>query len=329
MEKLRNNTIPERVLNGIIKENPVLVLMLGLTPALAVTQTADGALGLGLTTLAVLVLSNVLVSLFQNCIPPRFQTVTYLMIAAAFVTVAERIIGMHIPELAAEYELGIYLPLIVVNCLVLGRMRTYAAHKNVLLAFFDGLGMGLGFALVLLAIGYLREGAREAVIALQLMPYVEASQAFDIAPTAFFIVAFAVALGNKIRIASERRHVRTKYESGCAMNCVSCGEAGCRERVLPTDITSNWELGAFIVKQGKRAAAFVWFVLKNMGALLKLFGSWLWGQMKKVPPLLAKIPALFRKGDSPKPPDSPDAPTLPVGEPPLPPEKPPEENKNE
>jgi hypothetical protein len=110
-------------------------------------------------------------------------------------------------------------------------------------------------------------------------------------PAAFFIAAFAVALGNGLRIRSERRHVCGKYENGCELDCANCGEEGCRERALPTDLTSNRELGAFIVKQCRRAAAFVWFVLKNMGALLKRFGLWLGAQFAKLPPLLKKIKA--------------------------------------
>ncbi|MDR0221805.1 MAG: hypothetical protein LBI54_10440 [Lachnospiraceae bacterium] len=313
MKKPRTDTIPERLLNGLVTENPVLVLMLGLTPALAVTKTAFSALGMGLATLVVLVLSNIVVSLLQSVIPARFRTVIYLMVAAAFVTATELVISRYIPALAGE--LGIYLPLIAVNCLVLRRMRAYADHKNVLLAFFDGLGMGLGFTLALFAVGFVREILAEGVFVLRVLSLAEAWRVFNLAPTAFFSVAFAVALGNKIRLVCERRRVRTPYENGCTMACADCGEAGCRERVLPTDLASNKELGAFIVKQCRRAAAFVWAglkkiwpLLKKLGALLKRFGIWLWGQMKKLPPLVAKIKEgiAARRGDRPRSPAADD-----------------------
>ncbi len=141
--------------NGLVKENPTFVLMLGMCPTLAVTTSAINGLGMGLTTTAVLVLSNVLISLLRNIIPNRVRIPAFIVIVASFVTMAELLLEGFIPSLYSA--LGIYIPLIVVNCIILGRAESFASKNAVVPSFFDGLGMGLGFTVALTAIGMVRE----------------------------------------------------------------------------------------------------------------------------------------------------------------------------
>ena len=140
---------------GIIKENPVLRLVLGTCPTLAVTSTAVNGLGMGVATLAVLVASNVLISLVRNVIPDKVRIPAYVVIIAGLVTIVQMIIKAYLPALDAA--LGIFIPLIVVNCIILGRAEMFAAKNPVGASALDGIGMGIGFTLALFAIGSIRE----------------------------------------------------------------------------------------------------------------------------------------------------------------------------
>ena len=145
----------ERLYNGIVKENPTFILMLGMCPTLAVTTSAFNGLGMGLSTMAVLVVSNLIISILRNVIPDRVRIPAYIVIVASLVTVVQLLIQAYIPEL---YDaLGIYIPLIVVNCIILGRAEAYASKNPPLLAAFDGIGMGLGFSIALACMGFFRE----------------------------------------------------------------------------------------------------------------------------------------------------------------------------
>ena len=141
--------------NGIIKENPVLVTLLAMCPSLAVTTTAVNGLGLGIATMFVLLCSNVTISLLKNIIPNQVRLPCYIVTIAGFVTFADKMIGAHIPAL---YEsLGLFLPLITVNCIIFGRAELFASKNNPALSALDGLGMGIGFTWVLFLMGALRE----------------------------------------------------------------------------------------------------------------------------------------------------------------------------
>ena len=145
----------ERLWNGLVKENPVLVLMLGMCPALAVSTQAANGIGMGLSTLAVLVLSNFVISCLRKVIPDQVRLPAYIVIVASLVTVTELLIEAYLPSL---YEaLGIYIPLIVVNCIILGRAEAYANKHTPLLSVMDGIGMGLGFTIALTLAGAIRE----------------------------------------------------------------------------------------------------------------------------------------------------------------------------
>lgn len=221
----------ERLLNGLIKENPTFVLMLGMCPTLAVTTSAINGLGMGLTTTAVLVLSNVLISMLRKVIPDKVRIPAFIVIIASFVTMVQLLLQGFIPFL---YDaLGIYIPLIVVNCIILGRAESYASKNPVIPSLFDGLGMGLGFSVALTMIGAVREllGAGE-VFGVHVMPagYVPVS-IFVLAPGAFFVLACLTAIQNVVKIRGEMKGKdMSKIQSGCNGNCSGCGEIGCGSR---------------------------------------------------------------------------------------------------
>ncbi|MBQ1502362.1 MAG: electron transport complex subunit E, partial [Clostridia bacterium] len=149
------NKYTERLYNGIIKENPTLVLMLGMCPTLAVSTRAMNGIGMGLSTTAVLVLSNLVISLLRKVIPDDVRLPCYIVVVASLVTVTELLIEGYLPSV---YEaLGIYIPLIVVNCIILGRAEAYANKNTPGLAVMDGIGMGLGFTIALTLAGLIRE----------------------------------------------------------------------------------------------------------------------------------------------------------------------------
>lgn len=145
----------ERLYNGIIKENPTFVLMLGMCPTLAVTSSAINGLGMGLSTTVVLIFSNLLIAAFRKVIPNGVRVPAYIVIVASLVTVVQFIMEAYTPSLSKS--LGVYIPLIVVNCIILGRAESYASKNKIVPSIFDGIGMGLGFTLGLTSIGLLRE----------------------------------------------------------------------------------------------------------------------------------------------------------------------------
>ena len=138
------NKYTERLYNGLIKENPTFVLMLGMCPTLAVTTSAINGVGMGLSTTVVLVLSNMLISMLRKIIPDSVRMPAFIVVVASFVTIVQFLLEGFVPSLYDS--LGLYIPLIVVNCIILGRAESYASKNPVLPSIFDGLGMGLGFA---------------------------------------------------------------------------------------------------------------------------------------------------------------------------------------
>ena len=195
----KKNTPAERLYNGIVKENPTFVLTLGMCPTLAVTTSAVNGLGMGLTTMVVLALCNLIISALRKIIPDKVRIPAFIVIAASLVTMMQLLLQGFIPSLYDS--LGIYIPLIVVNCIILGRAESYASRNPVLPSLFDGIGMGLGFSVALTCIGAVREilGAGE-LFGFRVMPqsYVPFS-IFVMAPGAFFVLAFLTAAQNKIK----------------------------------------------------------------------------------------------------------------------------------
>ena len=216
----------ERLYNGIIKENPTFVLMLGMCPTLAVTSSAINGLGMGLTTTAVLILSNAFISLLRKVIPDKVRIPAFIVIVASFVTIIQLLLQGYMQSL--NKALGVYIPLIVVNCIILGRAESYASKNKVIPSIFDGLGMGLGFTLGLTSIGIVREliGTGK-IFNLQLLPKsYEGVSIFILAPGAFLVLAFLCALQNKFGAKGANRHV--KDETACGGDCMHCNSL-CKE----------------------------------------------------------------------------------------------------
>lgn len=180
--------------NGLFKSNPVFVLLLGMCPTLGVTSSAINGFGMGLATTFVLILSNVILSLVKYQILDKVRIPCFIVIIASFVTMVELLMKAYVPSLYAQ--LGLFIPLIVVNCLVLGRAEAFAAKNNVFLSFLDGAGMGLGFTLALTLLGAVREmiGSGAVFGYKFIAPEADGILIFVLAPGAFFTLALLIAL---------------------------------------------------------------------------------------------------------------------------------------
>lgn len=234
------NKAGERLYNGFVKENPTFVLMLGMCPTLAVTTSAMNGLGMGLTTMAVLALSNLFISLLRKIIPSRVRIPAFIVIIASFVTIVQLLLEAYLPQL--NKSLGVYIPLIVVNCIILGRAESYAYSNPPIPSLFDGIGMGLGFSFALTCIGAVREllGAGK-IFGFSVMPdsFVPI-RIFGQAPGAFFVLAMLVALQNLIR--EKRKKAGKPYEkigSGCSEDCMNCSDKGCSRRFYDADAVDS------------------------------------------------------------------------------------------
>lgn len=184
--------------NGILKENPTFALVLGMCPTLATTTSAINGMSMGLATLFVLVCSNVVISLLKNLIPDKVRIPAFIVVIATFVTMVQLVMQAYLP---AIYDvLGLFIPLIVVNCIVLGRAEAFAAKNSVGLSALDGIGMGLGFTLSLTMLGVIREflGAG-TVFGFQLYSSQFAALIFVLAPGAFICLAYLMAAVNKLQ----------------------------------------------------------------------------------------------------------------------------------
>ena len=197
------NKCTERVYNGLIKENPTFVLMLGMCPTLAVTTSAINGLGMGLSTTVVLVLSNMLISMLRKVIPDSVRMPAFIVVVASFVTIVQFLMEGFVPSLYDS--LGLYIPLIVVNCIILGRAESYASNNPVLPSIFDGLGMGLGFTIALSLLAGFREILGAGTILGINIPHWDGIGIFVMAPGAFFVLAALIAIQNQIRISHGKK----------------------------------------------------------------------------------------------------------------------------
>ena len=228
------NRCVERFYNGLIKENPTFVLMLGMCPTLAVTTSAINGAGMGLATTFVLVMSNMLISMLRKIIPDSVRMPAFIVVVASFVTIVQFILEGFVPALYSS--LGVFIPLIVVNCIILGRAESYASKNPVLPSIFDGIGMGLGFTVGLTAIGVVREliGAG-TVFGFQIMPAsYEPVTIFILAPGAFFVLSCLVAAQNKIKANAAKKGKKVKEAGGCGEGCGNCGNSACGGKIFPT-----------------------------------------------------------------------------------------------
>lgn len=194
------NKCAERLYNGIVKENPTFVLMLGMCPTLAVTTSAINGIGMGLSTTAVLVMSNMLISMLRKVIPDSVRMPAFIVVVASFVTIVDFLMAGFVPGLYKA--LGLYIPLIVVNCIILGRAESYASKNPVLPSVFDGIGMGLGFTVGLTSIGIVRELIGSGKI-FGMTVFNGGATIFILAPGAFFVLAMLVALQNRVKMKKD------------------------------------------------------------------------------------------------------------------------------
>lgn len=194
------NELVERLKSGVIKDNPTFVQVLGMCPTLAVTTSVINAIGMGLSTTVVLICSNVAISLLRKIIPSKIRIPAYIVVIASFVTVVEFLLKAYWSSL--NNSLGAFIPLIVVNCIILGRAEAYASKHKPLMAMFDGLGMGLGFTLSLTVIGCIREILGSGTfLNVQVMPPIYTPATIMIlAPGAFFTLGILMAILNGLKV---------------------------------------------------------------------------------------------------------------------------------
>lgn len=184
------------ITKGILKENPTFALILGMCPTLGVTSSAVNGMGMGVATMAVLIMSNIVISLIKNLIPDKVRIPAFIVVIASFVTIIEMLMKAYVPALYAS--LGVFIPLIVVNCIILGRAEAFASKNGVVDSALDGVGIGLGFTLSLTVIGMVREALGAGSIfgynfAGDVMPLL-----FILAPGGFIVLGYLMVLFNKI-----------------------------------------------------------------------------------------------------------------------------------
>ena len=184
--------------NGIIKENPTFVLMLGMCPTLATTTSATNGMAMGLATMAVLICTNFVISLLKNVTPDKVRIPVFIVVIAAFVTILQMVIKAYLPDIDAA--LGLFIPLIVVNCIILGRAEAFAAKQSPVASLFDGIGIGLGFTLGLTLLGICREVLGSgSIFGITLLPETFNILLFILPPGAFITLGFLIAIVNKMQ----------------------------------------------------------------------------------------------------------------------------------
>ena len=188
------------LMNGIVKENPIFVLLLGMCPTLGTTSSAINGMSMGLATMFVLICSNVVISLIKNLVPDMVRIPIFVVVIASFVTVLQMVMQAYVPALYAT--LGLFIPLIVVNCILLGRAEAFAAKNNPIPSFFDGLGIGLGFTIALTLLGGVREFLGTGkLFNVAIMPENYGMLIFVLAPGAFIVLGYLIAIVNRLKKA--------------------------------------------------------------------------------------------------------------------------------
>ena len=184
--------------NGIIKENPTFVLLLGMCPTLGTTSSALNGMSMGLATMAVLIFSNLIISLIKNLVPDMVRIPSFIVVIASLVTILQMCIKAFAPEI--DKSLGLFIPLIVVNCIILGRAEAFAAKNGPISSVFDGIGMGLGFTLGLTLLGAVREFLGTGkIFSLTIFPDSYGALVFVLAPGAFIALGYLIAIINKLK----------------------------------------------------------------------------------------------------------------------------------
>ena len=225
---MKNNKYMGYFTNGLVKENPVLRLVLGTCPTLAVTTAAINGIGMGLAATMVLICSNIVISLLRNIIPDKVRIPAYITIIAGFVSVVQMLVKAFLPDI--DKALGIYLPLIVVNCIILARAEMFASKNSVLPSVLDGLGMGIGFTAVLTLMGAIREllGAGTIFSLPITANFISPMIVFLLPPGGFFVFGMLVALSNALAKKAGKKPVEHLGCEGCPSRAV-CGKKDCEE----------------------------------------------------------------------------------------------------
>ncbi|MDD6666534.1 MAG: electron transport complex subunit E [Lachnospiraceae bacterium] len=264
MKKLKADTPLERLWNGIFRENPTTVLMLGMCSTLAITTTVFNAIGMGLSATAVLVLSNVVISALRKIIPDTVRMPAYIVIVATLVTIVQFLVEGFVPALYDS--LGIFIPLIVVNCIILGRAEAYANKHGVIASLFDGLGMGLGFTISLTLISAVREIiAQGKIFGIQILPLADPSTGkagytpisiFGLAPGAFFILAILIAVMKIVREKAAAKGKPLPPAQGCIYtgDCSGCALRASCHGMQPETLSLKTEKAEKAVKPVKAEA---------------------------------------------------------------------------
>lgn len=222
------NTLIERLKNGIITENPTFVQVLAMCPTLAVTTSTKNAIGMGLASTVVLIFSNMMISAIRKLVPDQIRIPAYIVVIASFVTIIEMLMQGYVPSLYAS--LGIFIPLIVVNCVILGRAEAYASKNKIIPSLFDAIGMGLGFTIALFLIGAFREvlGAGQ-ILGIQVIPEtIKPASIMILAPGAFFTLGGLMVILNAYNINKAKKtgqEVKV-LEHSCG-SCSGCGTGSC------------------------------------------------------------------------------------------------------
>lgn len=213
---------------GLIKENPVLRLVLGTCPTLAVSTSVESAIGMGLAATVVLVCSNIVISAMRKVIPSKVRIPAYIVIIAGFVTLVQMLVKAFLPQI--DEMLGVYLPLIVVNCIILGRAEAFASKNTVLYSAVDGVGMGVGFTAALLLMGGIREllGAGSIAGFTVFPEAIPPMTIFVLAPGGFFVFGILIALANKVAERNGKPKAELKGCSACPM-ASTCSLVGSKE----------------------------------------------------------------------------------------------------
>lgn len=232
---------------GLVKENPVLRLVLGTCPTLAVSTSVSSAIGMGLAATIVLLCSNIAISALKKVIPSKVRIPAYIVIIASFVTIVQMLVKAYAP--AIDKQLGIYLPLIVVNCIILGRAEAFACKNSVLASACDGLGMGIGFTSALLLMGTIREVLGAGTFAgIQIIPASVSPMLFFILPPGgFFVFGMLIALANKI---SEKKGLARADLKGCEA-CPMAGSCSMQQKAEEESKAENEEISEDAHKDGK------------------------------------------------------------------------------
>lgn len=234
------NKLIERLKNGIVTENPIFVQVLAMCPTLAVTTNAKNALGMGLASTVVLIFSNMIISAIRKLVPDKIRIPAYIVVIASFVTIIDMLMQGYVPSLYAS--LGIFIPLIVVNCIILGRAEAYASKNSILPSIFDAVGMGLGFTIALLLIGTFREilGSGQ-ILGMQILPEsFKPASIMILAPGAFFTLGGLMVVLNayNIRKASKTGEAVIVLEHSCG-SCSGCGTGSCGDESKIEIINKN------------------------------------------------------------------------------------------